>query len=113
MIPHVTPTAGGWVNAGPVASCPPGASVQLRTDRFRVAVFHLAQGFVAIKDHCPHQDVSLSRGSIANGVLTCPAHSWAFDLRSGQCVARGPADCALRTFQVEIRDGVIFVKVRH
>ncbi len=34
---------------------------------------------------CPHEDVSLTRGVLKDGVLVCRAHGYAFDLKTGQC----------------------------
>ncbi len=38
----------------------------------------------ALLDRCPHRNVPLSRGEVADGCLTCPYHGWQFD-RAGAC----------------------------
>jgi nitrite reductase/ring-hydroxylating ferredoxin subunit len=35
---------------------------------------------------CPHQSQSLVEGDLEDGVLTCAAHEWQFDVRSGESV---------------------------
>jgi toluene monooxygenase system ferredoxin subunit len=35
---------------------------------------------------CPHEDVSLAGGDLHGTVLTCPGHSYEFDLKTGTCV---------------------------
>ncbi len=35
---------------------------------------------------CPHQSSSLVEGDLEDGVLTCSAHEWQFDVRSGESV---------------------------
>ena len=40
---------------------------------------------------CPHKGVSLGRGEVEEGVVTCPAHGSRFDLLTGERV-RGPSD---------------------
>ncbi|MBI1376483.1 MAG: Rieske 2Fe-2S domain-containing protein [Frankiales bacterium] len=37
----------------------------------------------AVADGCPHRGTSLADGVVRDGVVTCPAHLWQFDLRSG------------------------------
>jgi nitrite reductase (NADH) small subunit len=40
--------------------------------------------FVAMLDRCPHRDIPLSRGTVKDGMLTCPGHFWRFDLATGE-----------------------------
>ena len=37
----------------------------------------------AVADACPHRGTSLSGGLLRDGVVTCPAHLWQYDVRSG------------------------------
>ena len=64
----------------------------------------------AVKDSCPHAEFPLSEGSLyANGELECCWHGARFDCRSGK-VLRGPAEEDLVRFEVEERDGGIWVR---
>lgn len=36
-----------------------------------------------LSDECPHRDLSLTEGVVRNGVITCPAHLWQFDVCTG------------------------------
>lgn len=110
MTRAVQPDAAGWVCAGPATACLPDRALTIVLPKFHVAIFHLAEGFVAIKDRCPHADWALSRGTRDATTVTCPGHAWQFDLRTGQCL-RGDTDCSLRLFPVEVRDLEIWVKV--
>lgn len=50
----------------------------------RVALF-LHEGEVhAVDDQCPHEGASLAEGVIRRGEVTCPWHSFHFDLCSGR-----------------------------
>jgi nitrite reductase/ring-hydroxylating ferredoxin subunit len=42
----------------------------------------------AVQDRCPHREVALSGGIVADGVVTCPGHFRRFDLRTGQCLSQ-------------------------
>ena len=36
---------------------------------------------------CPHQEQSLEEGLIEDGIIFCPRHQFAFDLRTGEHTA--------------------------
>ena len=64
----------------------------------------------AVKDHCPHAEFPLSEGTLyPNGELECCWHGARFDCRTG-AVLRGPAEEALVRYEVEERDGGIWVR---
>ena len=73
-----------------------------------VLVVGTDEGIRAVDRACPHEGYRLDGGQIRGQELTCPAHGWRFDLRSGACVTAGED---LRTYDVEVRDGAIFVDV--
>ena len=57
----------------------------------------------AYENRCAHQGVALSEGRLDGYVLTCRAHHWQYDVRSGSGV--NPATACLRRFAVKIEDG--------
>lgn len=64
----------------------------------------------AVKDSCPHAEFPLSEGTLyPNGELECCWHGARFDCRTG-AVLRGPAEDALVRYEVEERDGGIWVR---
>ena len=46
---------------------------------------------VAYQDRCPHLAKPLSEGVLSDGVLTCAAHEWEFDARTGRGVIASKA----------------------
>lgn len=66
---------------------------------------HLA----AFADRCAHQAVPLSEGRLQRGVLTCRAHEWQYDARTGAGI--NPTSVQLTRYPLEIRDGDIWVDV--
>ncbi|WP_026239885.1 Rieske 2Fe-2S domain-containing protein [Parafrankia discariae] len=66
-------------------------------------------GIRAYDGTCPHQGVSLVEGELENGVLTCRAHEWQFDARTG--AGLNPRDNHLTRHDVRI-DGAGVVQVR-
>lgn len=72
-----------------------------------VLVVHVEGGFRAYEGLCPHQSVRLVEGELEGCVLTCSAHHWQFDLRTGAGV--NPARARLRSLPVRVEDGQVQV----
>lgn len=76
-----------------------------------IAVFRTDDGAVfAIDDTCTHQDASLADGWLEGCEVECPLHASRFDLRTG-AVDAPPAKRPVRTHQVMIRDGEVYVEM--
>ena len=89
---------------------PPGKSKRVQLNDVEISVFNVKGAFYAIKDTCPHQEVSLSTGTVEGTILTCPGHVWRFNLVDGRCV-EGDTDVCAMTYPVVVEDGGVFVEV--
>ena len=61
----------------------------------------------AFADRCAHQGFPLSRGRLVGTTLTCAAHEWQYDARSG--TGLNPRSACLRRFEVQVRDGAVWI----
>src|SRR5213596_3108384 len=61
----------------------------------------------AVDNRCPHMGFPLHRGTVKDGILTCPWHHARFDLASGGTFDLWADD--VRAFPVEVRDGDVWV----
>lgn len=73
--------------------CPKGSEEAL-------AVSRIGDEFFLTEDTCTHALVSLSDGHIEDGVLHCPLHGGAFDIRTGKAL-EFPCTKALKTYAIE------------
>jgi toluene monooxygenase system ferredoxin subunit len=73
----------------------------------RVLLIRLDGTVFAYEDKCAHLGVALSEGDLRDGVLTCAAHHYQYDARSGQGI--NPRTVRLRRFPVRLEDGQISV----
>ncbi len=74
-----------------------------------VLLLKVADEIFAIDAHCSHYHGPLIEGLVQGETVRCPWHHACFDLRSGEAM-RAPALSPLSFWQVERRDGHIFVQ---
>jgi len=64
---------------------------------------------VAYQDECGHRGNSLAQGVLRECIVTCPAHLWRYDLRTGE--RHDSPGSRLTRFNVEIIGDEIVVEV--
>jgi nitrite reductase/ring-hydroxylating ferredoxin subunit len=74
------------------------------TDGQGILVANAGGTFCAIANSCPHKGGALSRGAIADGMVTCPKHRARFDPRSGRDVG----DATVLFKNVPVNDVQVF-----
>ncbi|MDT7660079.1 MAG: toluene monooxygenase system ferredoxin subunit [Pseudonocardiales bacterium] len=78
------------------------------TDGTKAVVVRAADGEVKVfQGTCPHQRRALADGDLYDNVLTCAAHMWAFDVRTGDGVQETPS--RLAEYPSKIEDGQVMV----
>jgi toluene monooxygenase system ferredoxin subunit len=77
-------------------------------DGQEILLIRLEGEYHAYDGTCPHQSTSLSAGTLDAGVLTCSAHEWEFDARTGQGI--NPRIACLRRREVRIAGGRVLVR---
>jgi len=92
---------------GELSDIPVGESVRVQ-GTVAIAVFNVDGELFAIDDTCTHQDASLSEGWLEGCLIECPLHEASFDLRTGEPTCP-PAKRPVRTYGVEVQDGVVYV----
>lgn len=64
----------------------------------------------AFQDRCSHRDFPLSSGRVEDGQIECAWHGARFDMESGRALCL-PAIRPVRTYEVRIEDGAVYVEV--
>jgi 3-phenylpropionate/trans-cinnamate dioxygenase ferredoxin subunit len=79
-------------------------------DGLVVGVYNCAGKLYALEDRCSHDDGPLCEGDWEPEacVVVCPRHGSRFDIQTGIPMTL-PAFEAVRTFPVEVKDGMILV----
>ena len=97
-----------FVDIGSLDDIPPQGARLVKTAQGCVAVFRTADDRVfALEDRCPHKGGPLSEGIVAGHTVTCPLHSWVFDLNTGQ--ALGADEGTVATYPARVENGRVLV----
>lgn len=94
-----------------VSEIPSGGRLSILVDDLPSLLIRDGDTFYAIEDVCSHDGQPLTNGPVENCAITCPRHGAKFDLRTGQPLCM-PAIEPIATFEVQVRDGEIFVRPR-
>lgn len=101
-----------WAEVAPVEDIAEGTTRVVYLNGQQVALFHVGGRFYAISNRCSHARGPLSEGELSLSdeacIVTCPWHFAQFDLETGK-VVDGVASAPVPTYQVEVRDGVVYV----
>lgn len=73
-----------FVSVASIDDIPSGGAKAFIVGDREVAVFNVGGRFYATENTCPHQGGPLAEGTIEDDAVTCPWHSWCFDLRTGK-----------------------------
>ncbi|MFA6540222.1 MAG: Rieske (2Fe-2S) protein [Bacteroidota bacterium] len=74
-----------------------------------IVLFTVEGQVCAISNMCPHQKFQrLHEGEFKDGIVTCPMHGWAYDVRTGFSTN---ASGKLKTFRTEIMNGKIVLSI--
>jgi toluene monooxygenase system ferredoxin subunit len=86
-----------------------GDMISRVVDGQRVLVIRLDDAVHAYADRCVHLGMPLSEGRLDGTVLTCAAHHYRYDVRTGQGV--NPRSVCLTAFPVKLEAGQVLVDV--
>ena len=74
-------------------------------------LFRIGDDFYAVEDVCSHDGQPLTDGPLNGTAVECPRHGARFDVRTGRQLCM-PAVEPIATFEVQVRDGQVYVKSR-
>lgn len=94
-----------------VSDIPPEGRLSILVDDLPSLLVRIGDEYFAIEDVCSHDGQPLTNGPLKDCSIICPRHGARFDLRTGQPLCM-PATEPIATFEVQVRDGEIFVRPR-
>jgi nitrite reductase (NADH) small subunit len=115
---------------GPESLVPEETGLLLRAGGHEIGIFRVPDGYRAYENVCLHQGGPVCTGIVIGKVeqvlrddktvaferestdelhVICPWHGWEYDLDNGECAT--DRRLRLRSFEVELEDGELFVRV--
>jgi 3-phenylpropionate/trans-cinnamate dioxygenase ferredoxin subunit len=90
----------------------PGTAKRVEVDGEEIAIVNLRGEFYAISDVCSHEYASLSEGWVdeEDETIECPLHGSRFNVKTGEVLSL-PAVYPIKTYELKVEDGDIYVKV--
>ena len=108
--PDVAGAIDGWVSVAAANNLKEKETLRVEVASTVMTIAHNDGHLFAFQEFCTHRFGPLSEGCFKDGRIECPWHGSRFDMRTGQ-VTQGPAKEPLRVFEVDEREGQIWVKV--
>jgi nitrite reductase/ring-hydroxylating ferredoxin subunit/Fe-S cluster biogenesis protein NfuA len=98
----------GWTRALGLAELPDAATRFVEVDGRAVILSRFGDNVTCFENACAHMGMEMDGGGVADGVLTCPHHGFAYALETGECltapeVALQPHGVRVAGDQIEVR----------
>ena len=92
-----------WHDVAAEAEIPQQEAAYFEIDGRHLFTYRKGEDICVYDSRCPHQVTDIPHLSLEGKTLTCPKHEWAFDIETGQCIAKG--NRPLRKFEHKIEGG--------
>ena len=86
---------------------PPGAAAEMQAGGRAICVANIDGRLAALDNLCPHRQGPLGEGSVEDGTVVCPWHSWAFDARTGEAVHNPGVSVSVFPLRIDGEDVLI------
>jgi nitrite reductase/ring-hydroxylating ferredoxin subunit/alkylhydroperoxidase/carboxymuconolactone decarboxylase family protein YurZ len=93
----------GWHTIAPEKEIPSEEAAYFEIDGRHIFTYRKGDEISVYDSRCPHQVTDIPHLSLEGKTLTCPKHEWAFDIESGECIAKGKRP--LKRFEHKFEDG--------
>ena len=99
-----------FLKALALSKLPHGTMAGVEVEGNEILLSNLGGQVYAVDGVCTHEYSPLSQGFMVEERVVCQLHLSQFDLRTGE-VQNPPATTPLKTYNVKIEEGTIFVEI--
>ena len=95
-----------WHAVRSADNIPEGEITYCDADDRSLFIYRADGEFRVYDSRCPHQVTNIPHLALEGFRLTCPKHHWAFDIKTGACIAVG--DRPLTRFETKVENGRLY-----
>ena len=103
-------TDDNWHPVANAADVAPEEPIKVQVGDEDIALYNVDGEYYATSNVCTHGFASMVDGFQEGDAIECPLHGGRFDIKSGRALC-APVTEDLRTFEVKVNDGRVYVKV--
>ncbi|MCA9422585.1 MAG: Rieske (2Fe-2S) protein [Nitrospirales bacterium] len=100
---------GEFVTIAKTDDLAPGNGLVAEVEGKSLAVFNVDGTYYVIDNTCVHRGGPLGEGDLDGETVTCPWHSWEFNVKTGACITN-PAAC-VHSYPVSVKGSDIQVEI--
>jgi len=91
---------GEYVRIAGMSDVPPGSGLAVEISSRCIAIFNVDGAFFALDNTCAHRGSPLGEGELEGEVVTCPWHSWEYNVRTG--ISLTTPSASVKTYEVRV-----------
>ncbi|MGM3308437.1 NifU family protein [Anabaena sp. WFMT] len=107
--PFPLPTDSYWVRVATVDQINKSSVLSVRIANQDVILNRQGENITCYRNSCSHLGYPLDKGKVAKGIITCSAHEFQYDLKTGKCLTT--PDISLHSYPVKIKGDKVYIKV--
>jgi len=94
----------GFVKVANITELNNGEKKKVVVTGVEILISNIDGEYYAISNKCPHMGGSLSEGTLAEGIITCPKHGSKFYVRTGKEVG----DAKIAFIKIKVKDAAVY-----
>ncbi len=98
-----------WVKVSTLTEVQPGTSKTCTVNGKEFGVYNVEGKVYTTENTCYHQGAPLADGRLEGKVITCPWHSWKYDVTNGQCTR--DESIIIKTFPTKVEGDDILIEI--
>ncbi len=98
-----------WVKAATLDEISESSILAVRVNNHDVILFKQDDKINCYRNTCSHLGFPLDKGRVDKGIITCSAHEFQYDLKTGNCLT--VPDISLQSYEVKVKYNNVYIKV--
>lgn len=103
------PTNTYWVKVARLEEIPENSILPIRANHHDLILYKQDDHISCYRNSCSHLGFPLDKATVVKGIITCAAHKFAYNLKTGQCLTY--PHISLQSYQVKTKNNNIYVQL--